>query len=473
MNGAYTQIWNQCLKIFKDNVEENVFSSWFKPIKPLKFQDDTLTLQVPSPFFYEFLEENYLNLIKTTLRRVIGPKVKLAYSIIVDNTTAPKNPKKSSYVIPGNTSGSVENKPISITTGNAPKNAFIIPGIKKIKIDSHLDILLNFDNFVEGSCNRLGINAGKKIAEAPGKTVFNPLFIHGPSGVGKTHLAQAIGLQAKEINPDKIVLYVTSHAFQTQYTEAVTSKSVNDFINFYQNIDILIVDDIQDFAKKDGTQKVFFNIFNYIHQQKKQLILTADRPPAELTGFFDRLLTRFKWGLTAELEIPDYETRKEILKKKAGLSGIELSEKVIDILAYSISTNVRELEGALLSIMAHSMTHSSKISVELTKKVLKNIIKEKKTDFNINQIIKTIADYFNIPEKAIKAKTRKREVVQARQLAMHFAKKYTKKSLSTIGAEFSRDHSTVVHANKTVKNLIETDKSFRQYYEDIDRLLRY
>lgn len=473
MNGAHSQIWNECLKIFKDNLDENVFNSWFLPIKPLKLKTDTLTLQVPSPFFYEFLEENYLSLIKTTLRRVIGPKAKLSYSIIVDNTTAPKNPKRSSYVIPGNTIASVENRAINMPTGNAPQNAFIIPGIQKVRIDSHLDKVLNFDNFVEGACNRLGVNAGKKIAEDPGKTVFNPLFIHGPSGVGKTHLAQAIGLQAKEINPDKIVLYVTSHAFQTQYTDAVTAKSVNDFINYYQNIDILIVDDIQDFAKKDGTQKVFFNIFNYIHQQKNQLILTADRPPSELTGFFDRLLTRFKWGLTAELEVPDYETRKEILKKKSLLSGIELSEKVIDILASSISTNVRELEGGLLSIIAHSMTDSSKISVELTKKVLKNLIKEKKTDFNLEQIMNVIVDYFNISEKAIKAKTRKREVVQARHLAMHFAKKYTKMSLSSIGVEFNRDHSTVVHANKTVQDLLETDKDFKQYYEDIERILKY
>ncbi|MEA3451807.1 MAG: chromosomal replication initiator protein DnaA, partial [Bacteroidota bacterium] len=267
--------------------------------------------------------------------------------------------------------------------------------------------------------------------------------------------------------------YVSSHAFQTQYTKDVRSKNVNDFINFYQNIDILIVDDIQDLANKEGTQKVFFNIFNYIHQQKKQLILTADRPPSELTSFFDRLLSRFKWGLTAELEMPDYETRKEILNKKSLASGIELSEKVIDILASSISTNVRELEGALLSIVAHSMTDSSKITVELTKKVLKNLIKEKKTDFNISQIIQIVGDYFNISVKAIKAKTRKREVVQARQLAMHFSKKYTKKSLTTIGAEFSRDHSTVVHANKTVKNLIDTDKSFRQFYDEIERLLKY
>jgi chromosomal replication initiator protein len=472
MTGAHTQIWEQCLRIFKDNLEVAVYNSWFKPIKPISFKNDTITLEVPSHFFYEFLEENYIDLLKNTLQRVIGPNAKLEYRVTV-NSTAPKNIKKSTVTLPGNLTSNPENKPIDVRINSTPQNPFIIPGIKKVKIESNLDKNLTFENFVEGACNRLGINAGKKIAEDPGNTVFNPLFLHGPSGVGKTHLAQAIGLRAKELNSDKIILYVSSHYFQTQYTKAVKSHSVNDFINFYQNIDILIVDDVQDLSDKNGTQKVFFNIFNYIHQQKKQLILTADRPPAELTGFFDRLLSRFKWGLTAELEPPDFETRIEILKKKAKISGIEVSDKVIEILASSISTNVRELEGALLSVLAHSMANGTKITVELTKKVLKNIIKEKKPDFSIEQIIMIVGEYFKISSKAITAKTRKREVVQARQLAMYFAKEFTKMSLTSIGAAFGRDHTTVIHAIKTVKNLSDTDKTFKQYMQDIERSLKY
>lgn len=475
MNWALEKIWQECLQVFKDNLDEEAYKSWFLPIKPLSFINDTLTLQLPSHFFFEYLEENYIDLISATLRRVIGPKVKLEYRVVVDNTTAPKNLQKSTVRLLGNTSAvNTENKPIAISMQKTPQNPFIIPGIQKIKIDSQLRKELNFDSFVEGKNNRVGINIGKKIAEEPGKTAFNPLFLHGPTGVGKTHLAHAIGLLTKELHPDKIVLYTSSHNFQTQYTKAVQDKNVNDFVNFYQNIDVFIIDDIQDLTGKDGTQKVFFQIFNYIHQQGKQLIMTADRPPVELDGFFDRLLTRFKWGLTAELEMPDYETRLEILRRKALENGYQVSDKILDLLASSITTSVRELEGTLLSILAHATADASKISVDLTKKILKNIIKEKRAEYSINYILEVISKYFDISEKAIKAKTRKREVVQARHLAMYYCKKLTNKSLSTIGAEFGgRDHSTVVHASKTVLNLQETDKDFRRFMEDIERLLKY
>lgn len=475
MNWAHEKIWQECLQIFKDNLEETAFKSWFGPIKPLSFVDDTLTLQLPSHFFFEYLEENYIDLIKKTLRRVIGPKVKLEYRVIVDNTTAPKNIQKSSVTLMGNAvSGNTENKPISIPTSKTPQNPFIIPGIQKIKIDSRLRKELNFDTFVAGKGNMVGIDIGKKVAEKPGNTVFNPLFLHGTTGVGKTHLAHAIGLLTKELNPDKIVLYTTSHFFQSQYTKAVQERSVDDFMNFYQNIDMFIIDDIQDLTGKEGTQKVFFQIFNYLHQQGKQLIMTADRPPVELNGFFDRLLTRFKWGLVSEMEMPDYDTRLEILKRKALVNGYQVSDKVLDLLASSITTSVRELEGTLLSVIAHATANASKITLELTKKILKNIIKEKKSEYTIAHVIEVISAYFDISEKAIKAKTRKRDVVQARHLAMYYSKHLTKKSLATIGSEFGgRDHSTVVHASKTVKNLQETDKDFRRYMEDIERLLKY
>ena len=474
MQDTHLEIWEQCLSIIKDNVEPDTFYGWFKPIKPIIYKDYVLTLQVPSPFFYEYLEENYIDLLRKTLRRVIGIKAGLEYRVLVDNSTAPKNLKKSTVRLPSNGGGHIDNKPINLSHSNTPKNPFIIPGIKKIRINSQLDRNSTYVNFIEGSCNILGRNAGLKIAERPGETAFNPLLLHGASGVGKTHLAHAIGLKTKELNPDKIVLYVSSHDFQTRYTDAVRNNSVNDFINFFHRIDVFIVDDIQDFMGKEATQKIFFNIFNFLHQQKKQLILTSDRPPSELEGFFDRLLSRFKWGLTAELQIPDYETRIKILKRKAYESGIEVSDKVLELLAYSITTNIRELEGALLSVLAYSAVDVSNITLELTRRVLKNLIKERQPDFTIEQIIQIISDYFKIAAKAIKAKTRKREVVQARHIAMFFSKNLTKKSLSSIGAEFGgRDHSTVLHAMKTVKNLKETNKDFRNYVEDIERLLRY
>lgn len=472
--GTHIKIWQECLAIIRDNIDNDSYYAWFKPIIPVSYQNFVLTIQVPSHFFYEYLEENYLNLLRKTLRRVIGAQARLEYRVVVDNTTAPKNIKKSTVKIPGANSGNVKNKPVSVQMSNTPKNPFIIPGIKKVTINSQLDKNLTFDNFIEGECNKLGRNAGLKIAESPSKTTFNPLMLHGTSGVGKTHLAHAIGLKTKELNPDKIVLYVSAHDFQTRYTDAVRNNSVNDFINFFHAIDIFIVDDIQDFMGKESTQKIFFNIFNFLHQQGKQLILTSDRPPSELDGFFDRLLTRFKWGVNAELQIPDYHTRVEILRRKAYESGIEVSEKVIELIANTVDTSIRELEGALLSVLAYSAVDVSKITLELTKRVLKNLIKERKPDYSIEQIIQIVSDYFKIAPKVVKAKTRKREVVQARHLAMYFSKTLTNKSLSSIGAEFGgRDHSTVLHAMKTVKNLSETNKEFKNYVEDIERLLKY
>ncbi len=470
--GIHITIWEKCLEIIRDNVEKEVFEAWFKPIVPVGYNNPVLTVQVPSPFYYEYIEEHYIDLLKKTLRRVIGAQAKLEYRIIMDNSTGSKNIKKSTIKLPSNQVTNVENNPVPIQMSTTPKNPFVIPGIKKVKINSQLDKNQNYDNFVEGACNKLGRNAGLKIAENPGKTSFNPLFLHGSSGVGKTHLAHAIGLKTKELNPDKIVLYVSAHDFQTRYTDAVRNNSINDFVNFFHSLDVFIVDDIQDFSGKDATQKIFFNIFNFLHQQGKQLIFSSDRAPAELEGYFDRLLTRFKWGLTAELTIPDYDTRVEIIKRKAYESGIEISEKVLELIAQNITSSIRELEGALLSIIAYSAVDVGKITLELAKKVLKNLIKERKQEFTVEQIIQIISDYFHIPPKAVKAKTRKREVVQARHLCMFYCKQLTKMSLSSIGAEFGgRDHSTVLHAIKTVNDLRETNKEFQNYVDDIERLL--
>ncbi len=473
MDGAHTQIWNECLEIFRDNLDEETFNTWFKPIIPVKYRNHTLLVQVPSLFFQEYLEAHFIELIRDVLTRIIGPKVQLLYRVVFPNDKTPKK-NNNTITIPANKPINTENKEtnIAIKKGKGV-NPFLYPGIKKLKINSQLDKNYTFENLVEGSCNTIGIQIGKKAAEKPGVSQLTPLFIYGPSGVGKTHLANAIGLKAKEINPDLIVLNISAHDFQSQYTDAVRGKNVEDFINFYRNIDVLIVDDIQDFSGKDGTQKIFNNIFNYLHSHKKQLVFTADRPPVALDSFFDRLLTRFKWGIIIELETPDFETRKKILVHKAKLNGVVLTDRIIDIIASSIQTNVRELEGTLWSIMAHAMALGSNITVEIAQKVLKNITKERKPNYTIEEIIVIVAGYFKLQAKVLKMKTRKREVVTARQLAMYFAKKYTKKSLSEIGAAFNKDHSTVVHAIKTVKNLYETDKEFRIFLDDIERKLKY
>jgi len=475
MDKTLKHIWQECLQIFKDNLDEETYKSLFLSIKPADFDNNTLTLQLPSLFVYEYLEENYLDLIKKTLKRVIGSNAKLEYKVTVDNTTAPKNPQKSSVRLMGNSSSSAqENNPIDIKTKNTPKNPFIIPGIQKVKIKSQLKKEFNFDTFVEGKANTVGVQIGKKIAERPEEKQFNPLFLHAPTGLGKTHLAHAIGLYAKEKNPERIILYRSSHFFQSAYTKAVREKDVNNFINFYQNVDIFILDDIQDLTSSNGTQKILFQIFNYLHTKGKQLILCADRPPVDLTGFFDRLSTRFKWGVITEMQMPDYKTRLEILKRKTLIHGYKVSDDILDLLANSITSSIRELEGTLLSLIALATAYNTKINIDLTKKILKDIIKHKNPEYSIAQIINIVSKYFNISEKAIKARTRKREVVTARHLAMFFCQKLTNKSLSAIGAEFGgRDHSTVVHASKTVKNLNETDKDFRRSMEDIQRLLKY
>jgi chromosomal replication initiator protein len=352
-------------------------------------------------------------------------------------------------------------------------NPFIIPGLKKLKIESQLNDIYSFDNFVEGDCNRLARSAGWAIAENPGKTAFNPLFLYSKVGLGKTHLAHAIGLRVKENYPDKTVLYVQTDQFIQQYTDSVRNNNQNDFVHFYQMIDVLILDDIQFLAGKEKTQNTFFHIFNHLHQNGKQLIITSDKPPVELKGMEPRLLSRFKWGLAADLQVPDLETRMAILKKKMYIDGIEMPDDVIEYLAYSITTNIREMEGALISIMAQSSLNKKAITIELAKQMIDKFVKSTSKEMSIDYIQKVVCDYFELPVDIINSKTRKREIVQARQLAMYFSKKYTKSSLATIGLHCgNKDHATVLHAVRTVNNLMETDKQFRVYVDELDKKLK-
>jgi len=470
----HNQIWNDCLTIIKDNVQPISFRTWFEPIKPLKIENEILTIQVPSPFFYEYLEEQYIDILRRTLRKVIGVNAKLEYNVVMSNP----QPKSASLTVnyPTNNNSKLNNRPVSIplnTDSANIKNPFVIPGIQKLHIDPQLKKENTFENYVEGECNRLARSAGYAVAQNPGGTSFNPLLIYGDSGLGKTHLAQAIGIEVKERFPDKVILYVNANKFSTQYSEATRNNTRNDFLHFYQMIDVLILDDIQEFSGKEKTQETFFHIFNHLHQSGKQLILTSDKAPIEIKGIEQRLLSRFKWGLTTDIQAPDYETRLAILKKKTYKDGLTMPEPVLEYIAQNITTNVRELEGALISLLAQSTLNRKAITVELAVDMINKIVKQSKHELTIDYIQKIVCDYFNMPVDSLQSKTRKREVVQARQIAMFFSKTLTKSSLASIGSQIGRkDHATVLHACKTVTNLLDTDKQFKIDVEEIEKRLK-
>ncbi len=479
MNKDHSAAWNKCLDIIKDNIPGSSYKTWFEPILPVKLESRVLTIQVPSAFFYEYLEEQFIDILRKTLRMVLGNGAKLEYNVVMgpgnDNM---QDDQGSPYTIsyPTSSSSKIQNKPLTIPLRsdekNTIKNPFIIPGIQKLQIDPQLKPDNTFENFVEGDCNRLARSAGYAVACNPGGTAFNPLMIYGNSGLGKTHLAQAIGIEVKEQMPDKIVLYVNANKFQTQFTEATRNNNRNDFLHFYQMIDVLILDDVHEFAGKEKTQETFFHIFNHLHQTGKQLILTSDKPPIELKGMEQRLLSRFKWGLTADLQTPDFETRMEILRKLTYKDGITLSDEILEYIASHVTNNVRELEGALVSLLAQSMLNKREITLDLTAKLINKLVKNSKKELSIEYISKVVCDYFDMTVEMLQDKTRKREIVQARQIAMFFSKNMTKHSLASIGAHIgNKDHATVLHACKQVNNLRETDKNFRQYVEDIEKRL--
>jgi chromosomal replication initiator protein len=474
----YVEVWENCLAVIKDNVHSQSFKTWFEPITPIKLENNVLTIQVPSQFFYEWLEEHFINLLKKTIKKELGSDGRLEYSIIVDSSYETNSPYSVLY--PTSNVRATKNPMVSMpldlnrgTTKDIP-NPFIIPGLKKIKVESQLVESYSLDNFVEGDCNRLARSAGYAVAENPGKTAFNPLLLYSATGLGKTHLAHAIGLQVKNNFPDKTVLYIQTEQFINQYIESVRNNNQNDFVHFYQMIDVLIVDDIQFLAGKEKTQDTFFHIFNHLHQNSKQLIITSDKPPVELKGMEPRLLSRFKWGLSADLQMPDLETRIAILKRKLYKDGIEIPQEVVEYLAYSITTNVREMEGALISLIAQSSLNKKAITIELARQMIDKFVKNTTHEISIDFIQKIVCDYFGLPVDQINTKTRRREIVQARQLAMYFSKKHTKSSLATIGLHCgNKDHATVLHACKTVTNLIETDKNFRNFVNEINKKIQH
>lgn len=461
MNQQLNTKWNKCLEIIRDNVSEATFTTWFADIKPLKYEGNTLTIQVKSNFVYEFLEGNFVDLLRSTLFKVMGNGTQLMYSVLTD-----KDNNLSVEVSTDN------NNKLNRGSGNSGNSAPTAMQASVQDLDSMLINRYTFDNYVEGISNRLSRSVAVSVADKPGRA-FNPLFIHGSSGVGKTHLVNAIGCKIKELHPNLRVLYVSAHLFQVQYTDSVLQKNFNDFMRFYQSIDVLIIDDIQEFAGLQKTQNAFFHIFNHLHLNGKQLIMTSDRSPAMLQGMEERLITRFKWGMTAEIEKPDLELRKNILRSKVYRDGLKFPDEVINYIAEHVDASIRDLEGIVVSIMAHSTINNADIDINLARRIVGDFSDYEKKSITVEDIIKKVSDYYGIEPSAINTKSRKREVVLVRQVAMFLAKKYLDLSTSKIGLYIgNRDHATVLHACKTIANLADTDKQFRCELNEIDLALQ-
>ena len=473
MNISASSVWDKCLAFIKDNIQPQAYKTWFLPIKPVRLNDNVLSIEVPSKFFYEWLEEHYIKLLKTALQKELGEDARLIYSIRMENTFGSKVAFTEN--IPSNNKAGLSPQNVEAPLNSQIselKNPFVIPGIKNLQIESQLNPSYNFDNFLEGDSNRLARSAALAVASKPGGTSFNPLLIFGGVGLGKTHLAHAIGVEIKEKYQDRTVLYIAAEKFTQQYIEAVKKNTRNDFIHFYQLLDVLIIDDVQFLSGKTGTQDVFFHIFNHLHQNGKQVVLTSDKAPVDMQDIEQRLLSRFKWGLSAELQLPNFETRISILKNKLYRDGVTINDDVIEYVAKNIKTNVRELEGAIISLIAQSSFNKVEITQELAQDIVMKFVKNTKREVSIDYIQKVVSDYFQMDIETLQSKTRRRHIVQARQLAMYFAKKFTKASLASIGSQIGkRDHATVLHACKTVDNLTFTDKQFRKYVEDLSQKL--
>lgn len=462
-------VWNSCLSFIKDNIKPQAYKTWFEPIVPVSLQGNALTIQVPSKFFYEWLEEHYIKLLRTSLVKELGKEAKLVYEVKMENTYSSNSTHTVKF--PSSNRNPINQQGVTVPLQLSKRelhNPFVIPGIQKIKIESQLNPNYNFENFIEGDSNRLARSAGIAVANKPGGTSFNPLLIYGGVGLGKTHLAHAIGVEIKDKYPEKTVLYISSEKFTQQYIDSVKNNTRNDFIHFYQMIDVLIVDDVQFLSGKSGTQDVFFHIFNHLHQNGKQVVLTSDKAPVDMQDIEQRLLSRFKWGLSAELQSPDYTTRIAILERKLYRDGVEMPDDVVAYIAKNINTNVRELEGVLVSLIAQASFNKKDFTLSLTRQIVDKFVKNTKREISIDMIQKVVSKYFDMDVATLQSKTRKRHIVQARQLAMYFSKRMTKASLASIGSQIgNRDHATVLHACKTVDNLSETDKQFRKYVEEL------
>lgn len=447
-------LWDNCLALIRENVSEQHYNTWFKPIvfESYKPATKTLLVRVPSTFFYEYLEANFVDLLSKVLHQNFGDGIRLTYRVVVvkdapgGTTPLPLDKEDASDISP--------------KLRDPEQNA----GAQEAQtedIETQLDPKLTFNNYMEGESNKLPRSVGLSIAEHPNTTQFNPMFIYGPSGSGKTHLVNAIGVKAKQMYPQKRVLYVSARLFQTQYTDAILHNSSNDFINFYQSIDILIVDDIQDWAGKAKTLNTFFHIFNHLFRNGKRIILASDRPPVDLQDVPDRLLTRFSCGLVAELEKPNIQLCVDILSNKIRRDGLKISKDVITFIAQTCNGSVRDLQGAINGLLAYSIVYNSNIDIRLAERVIKRAVKVDDKPLIIDDIVEKVCTHYNVTTAAVNSKSRKREYVVARQVTMYLAQKYTKMPASRIGKLVgNRDHSTVIHSCSKVEERLKIDHEF-------------
>jgi len=517
MEQSAERVWRECLDVIRDNVSPQSFKTWFEPLEAqsLKEEDDLrkLTVQLPSRFYYEWIEEHYFSLLRKTITKVLGEDGRLFYDVVIEQEDPDEPDQGATMQLParsgdespssvsdepdsdapppsaGTEKGAPPDAPASSEpTGGEPaassdgraeeaaetdppvQNPFAIPGIQDKEIDSQLNESYTFERFIEGDCNQLARSAAWAIAQDPGGTSFNPYLVYGGVGLGKTHLIHAVGNHVKAQPTDKTVLYVSSERFTTDFVQSIQQNRISEFSMFYRQVDVLIVDDVQFFSGKEKTQEEFFHIFNALHQAGKQIVLSADRPPREIDGIEERLLSRFQWGLSADVQPPGLETRIAILQRKAEDDGIDLDQDVIEFIAHNIKSNIRELEGALIRLLAHATLHQRELDLDLAKEVLRDLVQDEKVSLTIEEIQRIVCEYMDIEEDRVRGKTRKREVVRARQIAMYFCKQFTQNSLKTIGLHFGgRDHSTVIHANNTVEDQMETDEQFRSTVEEIER----
>jgi chromosomal replication initiator protein len=527
MDRSRDDVWAECLGIIRDNISRQSFRTWFEPLRAVGLETEDgalkLTVQLPSRFYYEWLEEHYFALLRKTITKVLGPGGRLYYDIVIERdepaaggtrggasmelparqpANVPPPADAPRFEFPSPEGGGTPDRPTqtdgptyrepsrrpapprpapagrsagaptaSIATAR-PTSPFAIPGVRQIDVDAHLNATYTFERFIEGDCNRLARSASWAIAQQPGATAFNPFLIYGGVGLGKTHLIQAIGNYARANGHAKTVRYVSSETFTAEFVQSIQNNRIAEFSQFYRQIDLLIVDDVQFFSGKEKTQEEFFHIFNELHQTGRQIVLSTDRPPRDIVGIEDRLLSRFQWGLSADVQMPELETRIAILKRRASDDGTKVREEVIEYVATHVKSNIRELEGALIRLQAHAALTSREIDLELAREVLRDLIKESRPHLSVEQIQRVVCDYLKIPEDLVRARTRKREVVQARQVAMFFAKGLTKHSLKTIGLHFGgRDHSTVIHAVQSVSDQIDTDPSFREMVSAVRKKL--
>jgi len=473
-NEEARNVWVACLEMIRERVNTQSFKTWFEPIAPMYLRAGTLTVKVPSQFFYDWLEEHYYTILTATISKVLGRDAKLEYSVDREDPGVEADyPPPAATPLARAERTTFPPQPETFTT--APSSARLSPHYTTDAgaFQSFLNPRYTFENFIKGDSNQLARAAASAVANNPAGTSFNPLVIYGGTGLGKTHLMQAIGNSALQNGKARRVIYVSSEKFTVEFVDAIQSDRIADFSNFYRSMDVLIVDDIQFFSGKEKTQDNFFHTFNELHQIGKQIVLSSDRPPKELKGLDDRLLSRFQWGLTADIQPPDLETRIAILKAKSQGDGIELPQDVIECIAANVTSNIRELEGCLISLLAKASLEGREINVDLAREVLKMVVGDVRSPITIESIQRTVCEYFGIPEDLIRAKTRKQEIVNARQIAMYLAKELTNCSLKTIGLHFGgRDHSTVIHAYQSVEDQMRLDGKYQANVGQIRRRLQ-